>query len=97
MVLTSGSHTSSDVGRSLDPDGIDTLGLNLLDPHHKEVFLEEPKPQVLDGPRPFREEISSGPKGGPSTAPLELDPFFSEELSVHASRAYLESLLGFGK
>ena len=76
VVLTYRSHTSSDASRALDPDGIDTLGLDLLDPHHKEVLLEEPKPQVLDRPGLFREEISLGPKVGPSTAPLDLNPFF---------------------
>ena len=76
MVLTSESHTSSDAGRSLDPDEIDTLGLDLLAPHHKEVFLEEPKPHVLDRPRLFREEISLGPKVAPSNAVVDLDPLF---------------------
>ena len=47
--LTFGSHTSSDAGRSFDPNGYGTLGLDLLVPTHKEVFLEEPNLQEMDG------------------------------------------------
>ena len=80
MVLTSRSHTSPDAGRSLNSGVINTLDLDFLDPQHKEDFLEEPKPQVLDGPGPFWEESSLAPKAGSFTAPLDLDPFSLKNL-----------------
>ena len=60
MDLTFGSHTSFDAGRSLDPDGFGTLGLDSWIQPTKEVYLEEPNPQEMDEPRPFREETSLG-------------------------------------
>ena len=80
VVLTSKSHTSPDAGRSLNLGGFGTLGLDLLDPQHKEDYLEKPKPQVLDGYGPFQEESSLGPKARPSTALLDLDPFSLKNL-----------------
>ena len=53
MELIFESHPFSDVGLSLGPDGFGTLGLDLSDIIHKEVYLEEPNPQEMDKLGPF--------------------------------------------
>ena len=89
MEVTFGSHSTSETGRSLDSYGFGKMGLALSAPTHKVAFLEKPISQEMDGPGPLRKKAFLGPKVGPSTALLDLDPFF---LKNHQPMLHVQDL-----